>query len=317
MSNLVNRRKFLKNSFLGAVAGTTLPAGAFFPAIKKSPSRSLHIFSKHLQWLDYQQMAQTAAALGFDGVDLTVRPNGHVLPENVEKDLPKAAEAIQKAGISLDMITTKIKTADDPLTEKILKTAAGQGVKLYRMDWYRYNPKISIAKNLEQFKTDLLKLSALNEKYQLRGAYQNHAGTWWFGASIWDLGQLLDEINAPWLGCQYDIRHAMVEGGQSWVQDLKFISNHINSLDIKDFIWEKHSDQWKLSNVPLGEGMVDFNQYMQMLKQMNVRDVPYSIHYEYPMGGAEHGDRELHLPAQKVIQMMEKDLKFLKHLLAS
>jgi hypothetical protein len=33
-------------------------------------------------------MAKAATEIGFDGVDLTVRPKGHVLPDNVEKDLP-------------------------------------------------------------------------------------------------------------------------------------------------------------------------------------------------------------------------------------
>ena len=33
-------------------------------------------------------MAEVVAENGFDGADLTVRPGGQVLPENVEKDLP-------------------------------------------------------------------------------------------------------------------------------------------------------------------------------------------------------------------------------------
>ena len=35
----------------------------------------------------YGLAAQIAAELGFEGLDLTVRPKGHVLPENVEADL--------------------------------------------------------------------------------------------------------------------------------------------------------------------------------------------------------------------------------------
>ena len=81
----------------------------------------ISIFSKHLQWLDYNEMSKTVAELGFDGVDLTVRPQGHVLPERVEADLPKAVEAIDKAGKKVYMLTTAINNADDPVTEKILK----------------------------------------------------------------------------------------------------------------------------------------------------------------------------------------------------
>ena len=44
---------------------------------------------------DYNEMSKVVAEMGFDGVDLTVRPQGHVLPERVEADLPKAVEAIR------------------------------------------------------------------------------------------------------------------------------------------------------------------------------------------------------------------------------
>ena len=61
----------------------------------------IHIFSKHLQFLNYQDLAEAAAEMGFDGIDLTVRPKGHVLPERVESDMPKAVEAMRKVGLIL------------------------------------------------------------------------------------------------------------------------------------------------------------------------------------------------------------------------
>ena len=56
-------------------------------------SFKLNVFSKTLQFLEINKMVNLAAEMGFDGIDLTVRPKGHVLPENVEKVLPKAVEA--------------------------------------------------------------------------------------------------------------------------------------------------------------------------------------------------------------------------------
>ena len=35
-------------------------------------SLDIHIFSKHLQFLNYRDMADAARTLGFDGIDLTV-----------------------------------------------------------------------------------------------------------------------------------------------------------------------------------------------------------------------------------------------------
>lgn len=95
----------------------------------KKPTR-ICIFSKHLQWLDYQGMVQTAADIGFDGVDLTVRPGGHVWPERVEEDLPKAVQAVRAAGLDVPMITTAVTDPDDALTARILATASKEGCLL-------------------------------------------------------------------------------------------------------------------------------------------------------------------------------------------
>ncbi len=46
---------------------------------------SISIFSKHLQFLDCSSAAATAAEMGFAGLDLTVRPGGHVEPATVKK----------------------------------------------------------------------------------------------------------------------------------------------------------------------------------------------------------------------------------------
>ena len=48
----------------------------------------LVMFSKHLGPLTVGRVGELVRELGFDGVDLTVRPGGHVLPESVDTDLP-------------------------------------------------------------------------------------------------------------------------------------------------------------------------------------------------------------------------------------
>lgn len=47
------------------------------------------------------------------------------------------------------------------------------------------------------------------------GCYQNHAGRN-IGSSIWEIKKLLEITNHDFLGAQYDIRHAVVEGALSW-----------------------------------------------------------------------------------------------------
>ena len=278
-------------------------------------NRNICLFSKHLQWLDFKEMAETAKRLGFDGIDLTVRPKGHVLPEKVKEDLPKAVEAIRNAGLEIPMMTTAIKDAKDPLSVDILKTAGELGINYYRMGWYRYDFNKNIAANLDGFKSSLSELAEINEKYQVKGAYQNHSGNW-FGSAVWDLSMILDLINSEWMGCQYDIRHAQVEGGNSWPLGMKKVSGYINTLDIKDFVFIKKEGEWKVENVPLGEGMVNFQEYVDFLNQLEIK-APVSIHYEYPLGGAEHGATHLEIPEDQVLKTIKKDLLFLRNIFGS
>ena len=142
----MKRREVIKKTGLGMASAIGLgqvPFNAFSLDIKKGyKQRKIYLFSKHLQWVGYEEMAKITSDIGFDGLDLTVRPKGHVEPANVERDLPKAIEACDKYGMKVKMMTTAIKSAADPNTDKILKTASGLGVKVYRMGWYRYEYSI-------------------------------------------------------------------------------------------------------------------------------------------------------------------------------
>jgi L-ribulose-5-phosphate 3-epimerase len=256
-SQNISRRTFMKNvSAAGAaVSITTLPSVYLKAGSKKPAKRPICIFSKHLQWLGYEEMAEISAEIGFDGIDLTVRPGGHVLPEKVTIDLLLAKKAADQAGMAMPMMTTAIIDPDDPLTEPIVKTAKDCGIQYYRMGYLKYEQEITIDACLENYKPVMAKLAKLNETYKIHGAYQNHAGGN-VGAPVWDLWPLLKDVNPDWLGCQYDIRHATLEGGHSWPLALKLLQNYIRCMVIKDFKWVEVEGKWQAKNVPVGEGMV-------------------------------------------------------------
>lgn len=306
----LSRRELLAGTAAGLammpLAGIT--GKSFQPNKKKF---QICIFSKHLQWLDYDGMAQTAAELGFDGVDLTVRRGGHVLPERVEDDLPKAVEAIKAAGIKPLMMATDINDPDDPNTEKILRTASALGIPYYRLGKYRYTDDKSIVSTLKESKPKIRDLAAMNKHFNIHGDYQNHAGSRYVGAPVWDLWELIKDLDPKYIGCQFDIRHATVEGGQAWPLHLKIISTWIKTLAIKDFVWEKQKNKWQAVNCPLGKGAVDFAGYIKLLKQLSIAG-PVSVHYEYDLGGANHGATKLTMEKEKVLTAIRRDLEFLK-----
>lgn len=297
------------------MASGILPSFAKASVLSEMKNRSskVYIFSKHLQWLDYAGMAKTARQIGFDGIDLTVRPKGHVLPERVKEDLPKALEAIKREGLLADRMTTAITDPEDALTIEVLETAAKAGIKNYRLGWLAYKPSLSVEGNIQELNKKLKKLAQLNKELGLTAAYQNHSGEM-VGGPVWDIGLMLEGIDPEWLGIRYDVRHATVEGGTSWPLGMKFVAGKINSFDIKDFIWQKDQNKWKPFNVPLGEGMVDFTRYFELIKEYNIKG-DYTLHLEYPLGGADKGKTELTCEPEEVIAAMQNDLKTLHRLM--
>jgi L-ribulose-5-phosphate 3-epimerase len=61
-------------------------------------------------------------------------------------------------------------------------------------------------------------------------------------------------------------------------------------------------------DTPLGEGMVDFKTYFKLLKQYRI-NVPVSLHFEYPLGGAESGATKLTCDKKIVFDAMKRDLQ--------
>lgn len=304
-----NRRDFIKHSIL---TSTLLPMAPYstlaapFEPRPISDELKVSIFSKHLQFLNYKDMSSAVADMGFNGVELTVRDRGHVLPESVVEDLPKAIYAIKESGLKADMIVTGIKELNAQ-TKTILETAAGLGVKYYRMGYLRYPKTGSIPEALEQFNRQMKELGALNKSLGIQGCYQNHSGMH-VGGNIWEVSEILEDTDKDSMGAQYDIRHAVAEGGRSWPNGIRLLKDRITTIVIKDFRWEKIDGKWQIYNTPLGEGMVDFRAYFKILKENGIK-VPVTIHYEYDLYGVEHGSTEVdESDRKKVYEAMKKDL---------
>ena len=212
----------------------------------------IHVFSKPMHMMSHAETAKLIAACGYGGIDYTVRKaQGHVLPEKVEEDLPRAIEAAHAVGLKVEMITTEITSVRTPHAENVIRTAAKLGVKYYRLGSFNYDLKLGVAGTLEKIKPDFAELAALNASAGIHGAIQNHAGAR-VGSAIWDLYELLRGLEPRAIGVQYDIRHATVEGGQSWPLPLKLLAPWIRCTDIKDFKWIQSPGKSVIDNVPLG-----------------------------------------------------------------
>ena len=296
----------------GALPLLYYPLGQVQPDFGALEELEIHLFSKHLQFLDCRAAAEVAASLGFSGLDLTVRPGGHVEPHGVAEKLPEAIEAIENGGSHCSLITTAVENAENPVDVSLLKSASSSGISQYRTNWFRYRESVSMKQSLETCRKQLSGLSALNKELGLVGCYQNHAGKL-IGASAWEVDAILANTDTDHFGVQYDIRHATVEGGLSWENGFRLLHKRIKCIVLKDFRWEKQQGRFIVVNTPIGEGMVDFTGFFKLIKANGIR-VPAILHLEYPLGGAEEGARELSIDKGIVFSAMKKDLEQLREL---
>lgn len=329
LSPLGTRRRFLSQL---AVAGAALPfaplaanAGAAEKKKKAAGGATeslppwsggptlIHVFSKPLYWMSYADAVRMVKDAGYGGIDYTVRvAQGHVLPEKVTEDLPRAVEAATKAGLKVEMITTEITGVQEKHTEAVLRTAAKLGVKYYRTGNFTYDMKLGVMGSLEKLQPGLKELAALNTSLGIHGAIQNHSGTR-VGGAVWDIYHLLRDINPRGLGIQFDIRHAVVEGAEAWPVTLRLLAPWIKCTDMKDFKWEQTPGKATIENVPIGEGVVPFAAYFKLVRELKITG-PMSMHLEYaPFERSQlsEAEKRAQFPA-----LMKKDLVSLRALMA-
>lgn len=235
------------------------------------------VFSKHVQFLGYPELGKTCRELGLDGVDLTVRPGGHVLPENVARDLPRAVEAVRSEGLDVPMITTRLFKGDDPEARPILEAAAKLGIPYFRIGGQQYDERGNPLDELPKFREEVRSLNALAVEYGITAGYHNHSGYYNVGAPLWDLHLILKEIGSDRLGSNFDVGHAVAEGAfGAWQINARLMAPYVKMMAVKDFVWENGKPRW----VPLGQGHVQTAAFLKIFREAGFAG-PMSLHFEY------------------------------------
>lgn len=259
-------------------------------------------------------MAAIAAEAGFDGIDLTVREGGHISPARVQDDLPRAAEIVRGAQLQLPMITTDIRDITSPHVSSILKSASALGIRYYRWGDFRYSEKTAIPDQLAELKPRVRDLAALNQENRICGIYHTHSGRGRVGASIWDLWMLFRELDSRYIGINYDIGHATVEGGDGgWIHSARLTAAMMRGVAVKDFRWERtEKGRWHAQWCPLGQGMVDLRGFLAILSRNRFAG-PVQLHFEYPeLGGAETGKTKITVSRGAFVSIVRRDLRILR-----
>ena len=307
----MTRRELMRAAGQAALmAAASRPAAAQAPRPAAPSGRpSLLFFSKHLPDLNWSDLGKAVNDAGFDGVDLTVRTGGHVLPARAAAELPRAIEAIKAAGVTVPMVTTELTSAADPTAKPLLQAAARSGVQYFKTGYWRYTASPDVRAQVAAVGEALTGLTALARDCGIELGFHNHAG--YIGAAFWEIAPAMDRLDAKWAGYYYDPRHAVAEGGGgAWKAATNLIAPRLKMAAFKDFFWEKTAKGWLIQNCPMGEGAVDWAWVGKALKAAAFTG-PVSLHFEYPIPGDTPQER-----TKRTLEAAMKDLAFSRRVFA-
>ena len=305
---MLTRRHLIRSAAHAAVGGLVVQQATGGAAAQQPPAspggRSpLCMFSKHLPELDWTALGRAVKGIGFDGVDLTVRAKGHVLPERAAEDLPRAIEAIKAQGVRVPMITTELTTASDPTAKPILQAAARSGVRYFKTGYWRYTASSDVRSQVAAVGRALEGLAALARECGIELGFHNHAG--YIGAAFWEIAPAMDRLDPQWAGYYFDPRHAVVEGGGgTWKAATHLVAPRMKMMALKDFYWEKTTKGWMIHDCPLGEGAVDWTWVGKTVREASFQG-PISFHFEYDIPGGTPQEQTSHM-----LKAAARDLAF-------
>jgi L-ribulose-5-phosphate 3-epimerase len=299
----VSRRRFIETvtaaAALTAVSPATLVTGA-----ESGFRGTVCFFSKHLPRMDGRGLGRALKTLGFGGVDLTVRPGGHVEPSRVAQDLPVFVAGIRQEGLAVPMITTGLVSDSDPAARPTLETAAALGIPYFKPGYYLYS-FVDVRREIAEAAARLRALAALSARSGVHLGFHNHAG--YIGGGVWDIASVIDSLDAKSAGYYFDVRHAVVEGGDGgWRSAFDVVAPRLSMIALKDFFWEKTATGWRQQNCPMGDGMVNWKAYFAMLAKAGFHG-PASLHLEYDVPGATPAAVE-----ENTLAAAARDLAFVK-----
>jgi sugar phosphate isomerase/epimerase len=311
-----DRRDFLRYAALSGAAAVS--QYAHLPSAKGSGESAARpvsdrfcTFTESFQDWPIELVCQKFKTIGLDGLDLTVRPGGHIDPADVAKKLPAAAASAKRYGLRISMLTTAI-TDDNPTAERILATAGALGIDRIKLGYSRVQKFGALLSEIDQTRRRLERVARTARKHRVLPCVHVHSGDT-IPASGAMAYLVLKDFPPVEVGAYVDPMHMTIEGGgDGWRQGLDLLAPWIALSSLKNFRWEQQSRdehgqmRWRVVKCPLDDGMAPIPAYLDALRRLGYRGL-YSLHSEY-----RDGNSWKRLSIDETLEQTARDLAYAK-----
>jgi sugar phosphate isomerase/epimerase len=257
---------------------------------------SFSVFTK--PWKEpLAELAPRLRALGFDGIELPVRPGFQVFPERVATDLPAAARLLADHGLRIFSIAG---TPDEPT----IAACAEAGVPIIRI-MVDLEPREVLAQ-LEAAQRGWDALLPALDSHGVTIGIQNHSDN--CVANAMGLLRLVEKYDARHVAAVWDAAHNALEGEQPEIA-LDLLWSHLCMVNLKNAVrapagvGERGEALWRTSWCAGKDGFASWPRVADELMRRNYRGVVCLT--------AEYDDTE------RVEELASADLEFAKSVFLS
>jgi sugar phosphate isomerase/epimerase len=240
--------------------------------------------SKFFSTLSVRELAAKAQELGFDGIDVSVRPGHPVNPDNVATALPAAVTVWKERGLVCPLATAPVTLVnpDAPEVQPLYAGCAVAGVPRVKIGFFPFTPGEDYWARVQAARRALEGFARVGEQYGVQTVYQVHSGPV-LGSNCAGLMHLLSGLDPRWVGAYPDVGH-MVLDGEDYPMGLAMVREYLSIVAVKDAY---HAPQpagreppFLPRFVPLGRGAVNWRRALGALKALGF-DGAFSVHTEY------------------------------------
>jgi sugar phosphate isomerase/epimerase len=243
--------------------------------------------SKFFRTLGIAALGAQARGLGFDGIDVVVRPGHPVHPDNVVTALPEAVKVWTEEGLVCPLASAPVTLVipDRPEAERLYAGCAAAGVPRVKIGFFPFTPGADYWALVRTARDALAGFARLSERYGVQTVYQVHSGPV-LGSNCAGLMHLLRGFDPRRLGAYPDLGHMLLDG-EDYPMGLAMVREHLSIVAVKDAC---HSPEPAGSEPPfvprfvsLGRGAVNWRRALGALKALDF-DGAFSVHTEYEFG---------------------------------
>jgi L-ribulose-5-phosphate 3-epimerase len=265
------------------------------PMPRSSPA--LCLYSDQLMKIGYHEMGQFLVMMGFDGVEMTVQMGGHVpLEGDIDLHLERSIEAMTGAGIEVPVVSTSLTAATNKTLQTVMWWASEMGVPIFRPGHWKIQDG-NVAASAMTAQREISWLAQLGRNTKLSVAIHNSTADF-VGSNVAELNALIRPFD-PLIGLDFDIGYATaVSDAAGGIAALQIALPRMKMATVRDVVWTKDADgSRKLTQCPIGEGIVDWPKFFGALAQANFTG-PITLQVEYQ--------------PKEELEAIRKDLAFLK-----